>query len=89
MSEPTKRMTAKLAKETVKASYPRACCRYGWITTDGVKREYYEVYPTLAVSGNFLGSRYSSPVVLAKAASKSEAWIMAAEKIIAKMGESR
>ena len=82
------KLTLKLAKETVKASHPRACCRHGWNTIDGVRRDRWEIFRTLATSGHFVGRSYRSPVALGRSfESASEAWKEAARKLIAVVNE--
>lgn len=76
-------MTGKFARQTVRESYPRAVCRHGWTTPNGVRVDYYEILPSLRVSGYHLGTRYIHPVVLGTGDSKPSAWIAAAEKLIA------
>lgn len=77
-----KSMTAKLAKATVRESYPKSACRYGWVTRNGVKEEHYEIFRDLRVSGNFVGNHYYGPVILGKGKTASEAWKAAAQKLI-------
>lgn len=80
------KMTAKLAKETVRASFPKACCRFGWITIDGARKEFYEIFPSLRITGDSSVGRYKSAQVLGKSTSMGEAWKDAAQKLISKMG---
>lgn len=78
-------MTGKLARETVLASHPMACCRFGWVTEYGMRKEYYEIYPTRRTSGYWLGKSYRSARVLGTAGTKQMAWIRAATKVIESM----
>jgi hypothetical protein len=78
-------VTKKLAIETVKASYPKACCRFNWYTIEGERTEYYSVHPNLATSGNWVGKSYHSPTILGKGSTKKDAWIAAAHSVIGKM----
>lgn len=80
------KMTAKLAKETVKASYPNACCLFGWITIDGIRKEFYEILPSLRTNGHWIGHNYRTIKALGKSTTASEAWKDAAQKLISKMG---
>lgn len=80
------KLTVQLAKATVKASYPNSCCRFGWVTVNGTRDERYEIFPTLATSGRFVGKSYRSPTILGRAVSAGEAWKAAARKLIAAVG---
>lgn len=77
-----KPLTAKLAKETVRPSYPKSVCRFGWKVINGVREDFYEIYPTLKVSGDFIGRSYRSPTILGKGSTKAAAWIAAAQKVM-------
>lgn len=80
-----KKMTGKLARQPVKESHPQTVCRHGWNTFDGVRVDYYEILPSLRVSGHWQGHRLILPKVLGKGSTKAAAWIDAATKLIASM----
>ena len=75
------RMTVKLAKQTVKASYPKACCRHGWRMVKEVRVDDYTIFATLR-SGHFIGGSWREPLRLGTAATANEAWIIAARKLV-------